>query len=296
MIRNCFVTCFMIGFLFLTGRIVSSPLTNVFQKRLTARGVSPLWIVFITYTGLSLVSIPLAVLVAPPVFPVSVPSDFWVFLLMMGLFDALGNLFLVKAVQRMDLSVFGPLNSFKPVIAMLLGIVVLGEIPGWSGLLGMMIILTGSVLLNPGGKTRERRIVWSAVFFRFAAMFFASLGAVFSKKVILMTDAVTAMYFWMWLGVPVLFIGCRISRVWKPSTLKHQWIEHLGVVFSIGLMQLFTLLTFERIQVGYALALFQLSSVLSVCLGRALFKEKEFKRRLAGAIIMVLGACTILNF
>jgi drug/metabolite transporter (DMT)-like permease len=63
--------------------------------------------------------------------------------------DVPGNFFLVKSVCLSDLSLIGPLNSYKPVVALLLGVIVLGELPSLQGLIGVAIVLVGSMLLAP---------------------------------------------------------------------------------------------------------------------------------------------------
>jgi hypothetical protein len=61
-------------------------------------------------------------------------------------------------------------------------------------------------------------------------------------------------------------------------------------------MQLSTVLTFGKLQVGYSLALFQTSSLLSVFFGYRYFQEKNIARRLFGSLIMVIGAgCIVLS-
>ena len=68
------------------------------------------------------------------------------------------------------------------------------------------------------------------------------------------------------------------------------FIAFLALALTTGLMQLTSLLTFARMQVGYSLALFQLSALLSVLLGHHFFQEAHLRKRLLGASIMVLGA------
>ena len=46
--------------------------------------------------------------------------------------------------------------------------------------------------------------------------------------------------------------------------------------------------------VGYALALFQLSSLASVIFGYKIFKEKNILKKLTGSIIMVIGAIAVI--
>ena len=46
--------------------------------------------------------------------------------------------------------------------------------------------------------------------------------------------------------------------------------------------------------VAYALALFQLSTILSVIVGAATFKEGQIPRKLIGASVMAIGAVCII--
>ena len=67
----------------------------------------------------------------------------------------------------------------------------------------------------------------------------------------------------------------------------------MWLALSTGLMQFTTLLAFGKLQVGYSLALFQLSSLISVLLGYRYFDERDIRRRLAASAIMVAGAVLI---
>jgi drug/metabolite transporter (DMT)-like permease len=58
-------------------------------------------------------------------------------------------------------------------------------------------------------------------------------------------------------------------------------------------MQLATLLTFRDLQVGYALALFQLSTLVSVLLGQRYFAERNIRERFIGSVVMAAGATLI---
>jgi drug/metabolite transporter (DMT)-like permease len=60
-------------------------------------------------------------------------------------------------------------------------------------------------------------------------------------------------------------------------------------------MQLTTLFAFGKLQVGYALALFQLSALISVVLGYRYFQERHIRKRLLGAAVMVAGAALIVT-
>jgi drug/metabolite transporter (DMT)-like permease len=48
--------------------------------------------------------------------------------------------------------------------------------------------------------------------------------------------------------------------------------------------------------VGYALSLFQLSTIVSVLLGHRLFQEKDIRKKLIGTAIMIAGSVIIILF
>ena len=63
-----------------------------------------------------------------------------------------GNALIVEAMRLSDLSVLGPINSYKSVVSLVPAFALLGELPGVWGATGILAILAGSVLL------RKRRI------------------------------------------------------------------------------------------------------------------------------------------
>ena len=80
------------------------------------------------------------------------------------------------------------------------------------------------------------------------------------------------------------------------GTFKQRTSTYLMLAVTTGLMQLSTLYAFGVLQVGYSLALFQTSALLSVVFGYKFFREKNVVRRLVGASIMVIGAIFIVAF
>ena len=52
--------------------------------------------------------------------------------------------------------------------------------------------------------------------------------------------------------------------------------------------------TFKHMAVGYALSLFQLSTIVSVLLGYRFFKEQNIWKKLIGSAIMITGSVLII--
>lgn len=84
-------------------RVISNPLANVYQKQLTSKGNNPLIVNFLTYFLLSLFCGILLFFIQIP----DLGKDFWLYSILGGIAGAMGNGFLVKALQTGDLSILG---------------------------------------------------------------------------------------------------------------------------------------------------------------------------------------------
>jgi drug/metabolite transporter (DMT)-like permease len=220
-----------------------------------------------------------------------------------------------------DLSILGPINAWKPVVSLVPGMLLLHEFPGWLGVTGIVLIVAGSYWIvddapaKPVQRLRLRLLGDRGVQYRFAALILSAIEAVFLKKAIEASSSVETFAIWSILGfvISATAIGniigmcCLATHFAKAQdvpprqSLRHEFrilresrYIYLMLAATSGLMQLCTVVTLEQFQVGYALALFQMSALISVFLGRHLFNEPHFIRRMAGATVMVAGAVLII--
>jgi drug/metabolite transporter (DMT)-like permease len=277
-------------------RIFSNPFGNVIQKQLTTKGIHPLFVNFLTYFLLSIVCLLIGPFIHWPVFP----PQFWVYSVLGGIAGASGNGFLVKALQSGELSVLGPVNSYKPVVGIIVGIILLGEIPGLWGLLGVSIIIFGSYFVLDTTAERFTLALWkkSEIQYRLWAMILTAIEAVFVKKVILSSSVTIALMSWCCFGAVFSFVLIFIYRLHITKEVKKIGNYDIGkfafLVVCIGTMQFMTNYTFKHMNVGYALSLFQLSSIVSVLLGYSFFKERDISKKLIGSAIMIIGSVVII--
>lgn len=277
-------------------RILSNPIGNVFQKKLTEQQNHPLLVNFLTFFILSI----LCIVPAWRQDWEQVSELSWYYGIIAGVFGAIGNGFLVKALQGGDLSILGPINSYKSVVGILVGIVFLHEIPNIWGIAGIILIIYGSYFVL---DTMQERFSWRLlknkdIQYRIAAMVLTAIEAIFIKKVILYSSTMVSFFFWCWFGAFFSFILLFVFKVRFLKELKQIKFHHLPaygcLVLCIGTMQYTTNYVFSHMNVGYALALFQLSTLVSIILGYRIFKEQNIKKKLLGAIIMVIGSGVII--
>ena len=277
-------------------RIFSNPLGNVFQKQLTTKGIHPLVVNFLTYFLLSLVCLFIAAFIHWPV----LPRQFWIYSILGGIVGALGNGFLVKALQYGDLSILGPINSYKSVVGIMVGIILLGEIPNLWGILGIALIIYGSYFVLDTTTERFSLALLKKrdIQYRLWAMILTAIEAVFVKKVILSSSTIMAFMSWCCFGAVFSFVLLFIYRREINKEVKIISNRYIGkfaaLIVCIGTMQLTTNYTFEHLAVGYSLSLFQLSTIVSVLLGYRFFKELNIRKKLIGSAIMIIGSIVII--
>lgn len=277
-------------------RVISNPVSNVLQKKLTQNRQHPLFVNFFSYFILSVCCL---FLLADSDIR-SLNSDFWIYSVLSGITGAFGNAFIIKALEKGDLSVLGPVNAYKSVIGLIFAFLLIGELPNGWGFAGIMLIIAGSYFVL---KPENEKLTWSvintpAIRFRFAALILTGIQAVFDKKIILSSDLEMAFVSWCVFGAIYSFVICRIYSV---KIIEHISIMKLPVIVrylalctSIALMVASTNYTFKYIPVGEALALFQISILISVFLGYKIFQEQGLIKKVAGSVIMIIGSIFIL--
>ena len=292
----------LITVLAVCARIFSNTYSNVVQKQLTNSGEPSLKVNCCSYLALSVFMLPCL-----PFSAGNLPGgDFWIPMAVSGILAAVGNACLIKALSRGELSVLGPLNSCKVLVSMAGAFLLMGEIPGISGIAGILLILGGSfVLVRPegAGSFSFRLFLRPEIQYRFYAIFCTATEAVFLKKAIAVSSPFAAFAVWCVLSAlfsTLLYIAAVFRRA-GGGALRAAFVLHprtvpflLLLACTTGIMQFATNLVFERMQVACALALFQLSALLSVFFGGLLFHEKGIARKLAASSVMVAGAVIII--
>ncbi len=281
----------MITYIALFLRIISNPFANVFQKKICENN-SPLICNFNTYFILSICCIPF-------IFSVNwmnLSLSFWIYASLAGFLCSAGNACLVKALQIGELSVLGPINSYKSIIGMFVAIFVLGEIPSLFGLIGIILIIWGSrFIFETQAEGFSIKILFRKdIMLRFIALFLMGIEAVFLKKVILLSSPVISFYMWCFMGAFFSFIIALIFKT-KITLIKKTDIDkYITVCAMLLTMQMTTNFVFNYMNVGYALALFQLSTLVNLFFGYKFFKEKDMKPKIIGTIIMVIGSVIVI--
>ena len=273
-------------------RVFSNSFLNAAQKSLS-KSFSPLNTNFKTYFLLSIFCAPIFLIFYAGISPETI---LWAFI--GGFFGALGNAFLIFALKYGELSILGPINSYKAIIGLIFGIILIKEIPSAGAIFGILLILFGTYFIfeTTGENFNFSLLKRKDIQFRFLALIFSAIEAVFIKKVILLSDIMCSFLLWVIFGFVFSFLILKIkhNKAFNAKNLKHELLPFIPLAFLVFVMQFSTNFVFEKIPVAPALSLFQLSNLINVFLGWKLFNEKHLLKKIIGSIIMIIGSIVII--
>lgn len=272
-------------------RIFSNPIANMYEKKVSMSG-SSLYTSFYSYLIMGLCCVPFAFQFDWK----TLPFDFWKYAIIAGALCATGRACMVKALQIGELSILGPINSYKSVIGLIIGIILLSEIPSIYGLIGMAFIIWGSWFVFDTQTEGFSLKIFKRkdIILRFTALFLTGIEAVILKKVILLSSVTMSYMLWAWTGTVFTFLIILLTGKKFTPVTKPQIPQYLIICAGLAIMQLSTNFVFQNMKVGYALALFQLSTIVNLLFGIKFFHEGDFAKKLLGTIIMTIGSVVII--
>ncbi len=207
--------------------------------------------------------------------------------------------FYLGALQRSDLSVCAPFLSFTPVLLIPSGYFFLHEVPNTRQLLGVLLVVCGSLAMN-----REAfRLGWLGPFramFRETGsrymMYVAVILAVtnpMDKILVIMSDAVTYAFGYgamLCLFFSLLMVGRRGHWTDAIRTAPG-WVLMAGVLDASVLLLQFS--SHRFIDVFLTITIKRAGVILSVLAGWLIFREKNIEDRLFAAATMLGGVVMI---
>ncbi len=272
-------------------RILSNPAANAVQKILVEKH-SAVLVNLYSYAFLSLFCL----------FPARgyawgmYDSIYWIYVTISGILCTLGSVCLIKALQYGEMSVLGPINSYKCLVGLVFGYVILGEIPSVKGIFGVLLILFGSWFIFDTVKEgfSLKLLLRKDIILRFCALFCTGCEAAILKKIILMSSVFESFILWCFSGFIFSILLLILLRI-KFTLFSKKDLLFTGLIaLGLGLMQYSTNLVFTQLNVGLSLALFQLSSIVAVIFGWKMFNETQIAKKIVGTIIMIIGSALIL--
>ena len=226
--------------------------------------------------------------------------QFWYGFLCAGIIQITASVLYMRAIASGEISSVIPMLSFTPLFLLLSGPLIIGEFPNAVGLLGVLLVVTGSYLLNLDMKRMNLLEPFKAIIknkgtrLMFIVAFLWAISGAFDKISINNSSVLQH----------ITFTNILIFVVITPYLLFKKKLTYASVNKSKGGLFLISGLTtasyffhysaLALTLVAYVVAMKRMSGIFAVLLGAVFLKEANIKQRLLGSFIMFLGVILIM--
>ena len=227
-------------------------------------------------------------------------NTFWLTLLIVIPLDVTAIILYIKAISISPLSLTIPFIALSPVFVIITAFVILGELPDISGLIGILLIVTGAYLLNVRatrhgvlGPIMAIKREKGSVLMIIVAMIFSFTSTL--GKVAVMHSS--PLFFGAFYPFILTFIFTIITGFkGQLSGIISRPLIFLGIGFCMAVMMLSHYLAISLTDVAYMISVKRCSLLFSVIYGWVLFREISISERLIGSVLMIAGVVAITLF
>lgn len=234
----------------------------------------------------------------PPLQPLA--DEFWLALGGSIVLNTVANIVYVRAIQISPLALTIPYLGFTPVFLLVGGALLFGERPTWLSTLGVVVVVAGAVLLNPGQEGRSfdpigaiRRERGSALMLLVALLWSV---ATLLDRVGLRHSGVTLYATLVNAGVGLPLIAfATLRRPRDMAGVRHAWVLVTATIAVLSLAMATQLLSWKYLFVAYQDVMKRAGGmVFSTLAGWLFFSEKGLRRRLPAVLLMSAGVAVVL--
>jgi len=211
----------------------------------------------------------------------------------------LAQILMIKSLKMSNLSISVPMLSFTPVFLLLTSYLMLNEFPTFAGLLGVLLVVAGSYVLNINelkqGYLEPIKAIFrnKGGFYMIIVAFLYSLCANLGKIGVNLSNAVYYMFiFYLIYSILLLIVFFKTIKS-NITTLRANLNYFALGGFSTAASEILVGIAYKYSIVPYIISLKRTSILFSVLIGIFLFKEKNFKEAIIGSTIMFLGVVMI---
>ena len=226
--------------------------------------------------------------------------NFGMALIIGGFLNIITTLLYMKALKYSELSISVPMLAFTPLFLLITSPIILGEFPSILGLIGILLIITGSYVLHIRQwkegylepfkcllKEKGPKMMLVVAFIWSITANFDKVGLINSSPIFWI---VAINFFIAVFTLPLMLI--KYQKNARSSNLEKKNLILMG--FLSASTSIFQMYAISLTLVSYVIAVKRTSGVLGVLWGKLIFKEKRIKEKLIGATIMVMGVFIIL--
>lgn len=198
----------------------------------------------------------------------------------------------IKAIEGLQLSMYGMIKISRIVFTVILSCLFLGEKFTITNLIGMLIVVVGLILVNTttnSGHKKKNSIKLIILFL--ISCIGSAISSIIDKKVLLHVTS-SQLQFWFYLFITIFFIIILLFKEKKIDVhiiKKNYWITLIAICLVVSDRLLFIANSEPSSKVIVMTIIKQLSVVISIILGKIVFKEKDIIKKILYSLLIITG-------
>ena len=206
----------------------------------------------------------------------------------------------IKAIKELQLSIYGIIKVSRIVFTTLLSCLFLGESFSYTTLIGMIIVIIGLILVNITNKNdavKKKNSINIVILFLISCLG-SAVSAIIDKK-ILLHITISQLQFWFYFFLTIFFfiiLFLKEKKIDIKTVKNNYWIILISICLVISDRLLFIVNANSSSQVIIMTILKQLSIVISIIMGKFIFKEKDIFKKLLWSIFIIIGVAIMIIF
>lgn len=195
------------------------------------------------------------------------------------------------AIQKMSVSLYSVLDLSMVIFSTAFGLLILKEHMTISRSIGLLLVLTGLILVNLRGSEKTEKAKPKYIAFVIISSLLNAASALMDK--ILMKEITSSqLQFWFMFLMSLMYlaylIAAKVTIHWNRLK-KNYWIFILGIMSVLGDRVLFMANAIPDSKITIMTLIKQCSCIITIIIGKFVFKERDIGYKLLCAGIVIAG-------
>ncbi len=267
-------------------------ISDVLKRKYLKAGVDDQALLVITFVLTGMLLSPLFLVYGFP----QIKPGFWSAFVITLFLNLVGQYLFIKAFKESEASLIAPLRLIIPPLVILTGLLFLGEMPSFFGILGIFISMIGLGYLLIDVRDIKKSKQWlksKGVVYGLLASILFSVSFTFDKIVVTKSSSLFSSFIiFSSLGITTYLFNLIFNKSFNKTviSISRKYFKQniiISAFYSTGILLTYQALVYSL--VAYASSLKRLQALWTVIIAGKFLQEKELEKRTIATIIMFFG-------
>ncbi len=208
------------------------------------------------------------------------------------------------ALERLPISIYAPMRNISPVFLLFLSWLLLGETLSPINIAGLLLVVTGALLLDLDLHQKhqvarlKRFFARREVFLLLLVGFLISFAPVLDRIILRTTDAYTTFFWYMLILAALFWIVHLLTERKLPlgglGWQEYAWMALIGIVILVADILYFKAVMLPGTLIVVLIGTRRLSNLFATVFGGSLFHEDHLLYKGAMCLVMIAGTLLLI--